>query len=226
MAKPLAAETLRGTTNSWFLIINDLRLTKNLTFVNQVHERTYQVLHQQRLLRDEMTLMYDLNKPINLSLGFYINEQEPPTENPLFIRNAQILYQQAILRWDLSPSTTVFHRLRQEEWFRKNPNLLPLFRYQMRYMINLNQVLLPFKKGDSWLFARVFDEMFMNQDSHLQPEVITQNRIYAGLGYRVNKSMNIQLGYLHQKLRLASQHYLVYPGLWLTLYKGFNTDFA
>jgi hypothetical protein len=57
-------------------------------------------------------------------------------------------------------------------------------------------VKLPISKNEeSPLFISLYDEIFLN----ISDNPFDQNRLFAALGYQVNKQMNIQLGYLRHR---------------------------
>ena len=70
--------------------------------------------------------------------------------------------------------------------FDHNHTTLHRFRYRLGTKINLN----------TFLFINLNEEIFVN----LKDQVFTENRLYAGLGYNISNSSNIQLGYMNHEI--------------------------
>jgi len=49
-------------------------------------------------------------------------------------------------------------------------------------------------------FASLYDEVFMSSGKMVSFHEPDQNRIFAGLGYQVNKALSFQAGFLYQML--------------------------
>ena len=51
------------------------------------------------------------------------------------------------------------------------------------------------KNEESSLFISLYDEIFLN----ISDTPFDQNRLFAALGYQINKQMNCQVGYLRHR---------------------------
>jgi hypothetical protein len=64
------------------------------------------------------------------------------------------------------------------------------------------------------IFLGLYDEIFLNT----QDVFFDRNRLYGAIGYQVNKSTQVQVGYLRQRVNAFAKNYLQF-GL------VFNPDF-
>ncbi len=77
-----------------------------------------------------------------------------------------------------------------EDWF-----FLHRFRYQFRTQ-------LPFWiNGDKQLYGIAADEIFISAGKNLGINIFDQNRIFLLLGFKLNKKLSVEAGYLNQTLQ-------------------------
>lgn len=77
-----------------------------------------------------------------------------------------------------------------EDWF-----FLHRFRYQFRTQYPF------YSKGDKQLYGAAADEIFIGAGKNLGVNIFDQNRIFALLGYKLNKKLSIEAGYMNQTLQ-------------------------
>jgi hypothetical protein len=68
------------------------------------------------------------------------------------------------------------------------------FRYRFMARVPLNKPTIEAKA----IFVGVYDEVFLSRGKEVKIKQPDQNRIFAGLGYQVNKDLNILGGFLYQ----------------------------
>jgi hypothetical protein len=71
-------------------------------------------------------------------------------------------------------------------------------RNRIRYRLLLTFPLSRKEMKDNTLFLGVYDEIFLGFGPNIGRNVLDQNRLYAALGWRFNKNLNLQAGYLNQ----------------------------
>ena len=54
--------------------------------------------------------------------------------------------------------------------------------------------------GSKQLFAAVYDEVFLGFGEGTGVNILDQNRLYFGLGWQIDKSSNVQVGYLYHRV--------------------------
>jgi long-subunit fatty acid transport protein len=79
------------------------------------------------------------------------------------------------------------HRYRFEQRFIESN-----YKMRFRYFLSLNIPLT--NKENNKLYFSAYNEIFLNAES----AVFDRNRVYAGLGYRINNNMRIEAGYMNQ----------------------------
>jgi hypothetical protein len=101
----------------------------------------------------------------------------------------------------------VQHRYRLEQRFLENwikdanGNYMQsdnLFRQRIRYRLMILVPLSRKEMADNTLFLNVNDEPFIGFGKGIGKNILDQNRFNINLGWRFNKDLNIQVGYLNQ----------------------------
>ncbi|ELR69235.1 hypothetical protein C900_05306 [Fulvivirga imtechensis AK7] len=98
------------------------------------------------------------------------------------------------------------HRYRLEQrWMRKKvpgqddgyENAGFNFRNRARYRLLVSVPLTNKELTDNTLFLALYDEVFLGFGKGIGKNILDQNRLYAGLGWRFDKNFNVQTGYLN-----------------------------
>jgi len=160
---------------------------------------------QQSLLR--MGVDYYSTSGAKYSVGYAWIKTFPYGEQPIAHENNEHrIWQQAELKSSLE-RVEIFHRYRLEQryienWVNTSENTFELngfsFRQRARYRLLCNVPLNKREMSDHTLFLSVWDEIFVGFGKGIAKNVVDQNRLYAGLGWRFNAACNVQLGYLNQ----------------------------
>jgi len=178
-------EYIFDQTNTWFFLLNKVKITNKLSLENELHERTGAFLSQQGTFLWRPSLGYHFHSKSSLSVGYslLINEPNDPNPKPLFhtIENNVWEQFQRLGKWNLS------HRLRQEHRWSNGFN--NRFRYRITWTHSI---------GAGPIFINLFNEFWINQKVILIPEKWSRNWTYLGLGYQLFGSSNLQLGYMNQ----------------------------
>jgi hypothetical protein len=112
------------------------------------------------------------------------------------------LYQEAILR-QKAGKISLMHRYRYEQRWIENQDFRTRFRYALFLTVPLNSKEVA-DKGSVYL--QVYDEIFINGE-RVNPSMqfFDRNRFYAGLGFRIQKGLAIQLGFMEQTTNTISK---------------------
>jgi Protein of unknown function (DUF2490) len=71
------------------------------------------------------------------------------------------------------------------------------FRYQFKATVPLNHA----KMDDKTLYAQAYDEVFVNMGEQVaNTNLLDQNRVLIGLGYKFNKFLAVEAGYMQQTI--------------------------
>lgn len=109
-------------------------------------------------------------------------------------------------RWDFS------HRFMLEQRFVgryssaevKTEDEFPLL-HRMRYMFRLQVPLTGKEMKDKTLYTAMYNEIFIGFGKNVNANIFDQNRIGLLLGYRINKNIRIEGGYLNQIIQFGRQ---------------------
>lgn len=195
-------------TNTWFFLLNKVKLNDKWSLENELHERTGAFLSQQGTFLWRPSLSYHFNNKLSASLGYslLINEPNEPNPRPIAHSIENNFWEQ--FQWKGKWNLT--HRFRQEHrWSNKFSNR---FRYRITWTHPI---------GEGPLFITVFNEFWINQKSTLIPEKWSRNWTYLGLGYQLNHSSNLQLGYMNQFDFISEDFKIVTPIVQTTLVHNF-----
>lgn len=166
---------------------------------------------QQVLLRPAVN--FHLNDQVMFTAGYSHYRNTPYGEHPARFANWEHnVYQQVQISRSIG-RVRISDRLRLEQRFiarmrsesaSEGNAVLDGYAYQNRLRFRL-MASVPLGRDtdgkDGPFSLHVYDEVFLNfGDTHI-PDHIQQNRVSALLGYRVNKPVQVMLGYLHQTIQ-------------------------
>jgi hypothetical protein len=73
-----------------------------------------------------------------------------------------------------------------------------LFRQRVRYRFLATVPISRKELKDNTLFLAIYDEPFLGFGKGIGKNILDQNRLYGAIGWRFNKNLNVQVGYLNQ----------------------------
>lgn len=112
------------------------------------------------------------------------------------------LYQEVILR-QKTGKLGLMHRYRFEQRWIENQDFRTRFRYAFFVNVPLNSKELS-EKGTVYL--QIYDEIFINGEKLKgKVQLFDRNRLYLGLGYRLQKGLALQLGFMEQTTNSVSR---------------------
>jgi hypothetical protein len=184
---------------NWMAYFGNQPVGKNMTFWNEVQYRDYGIAGDFNQLLLRTGLGYNLTENNNNLLAGYayiITDRKSGdlADNTYEHRLWQQFFNRTVIK-----RVILQHRYRTEQRFLNNDMDLR-FRYMMNIMVPLNNKNL----SKNTLYTHVFNEVFLNVDS---PR-FDRNRVYAGLGYVINPTKRLELGFLTQTLDTSSRNQL------------------
>jgi len=195
------------TQNSgWLFLMNSTKFNDKWGMHFDVQLRSQDQWNGLRHVLVRPGLTYYINASSDLTLGYLYT--------PTFLKQAgqpdlslteHRIWQQYIYKHKLGP-VNLSHRLRLEQRFIERNAADDLFAQRARYFI---RGIMPLKKAgssfESGAFLALQNELFLNVQSkaELNGAVFDQNRAYAAIGYRVNKKMDFEIGYMNQSINGA-----------------------
>ena len=202
-------------TIGWYNYFGTFKLTDKVGIHTEYQWRRDELITKpmQSLLR--VGVNYQLNQRILFRLGYACIETYPYGEIPIngmgkdftehrIFQMVQLSHKEGIV--DLS------HRFMLEQRFVgryssasvEKEDEFPLL-HRMRYMVRLQVPLKGTEIKDKTPYLALYDEIFIGFGENVNANIFDQNRIGVLLGYRFNKNVRIEGGYLNQTVQFGRQ---------------------
>jgi len=192
--------------NTWWSNINKYNISNNWFLSSELHIRRANGLSDWQQFLFRPALNYKLNSPVVLTLGYTYIKSYPYGNQPIAILTPENnLWEQITLKHQ-SGKFKISHRYRFEQRFIGKTNYTlanepiikgHVYTHRFRYRLTMSIPLSSNKK----MFAKGFDEVWVNLENNLMPVGLNQNWLYAGLGYKINSRANFQIGYMNQLVK-------------------------
>lgn len=225
LVSTLQAQTIKTDQyNTWMVYTGNHKLSEKwgLHTEYQFRRNDWFSKPMQNIVR--LGLDYKFNKDVTLTAGWsYIETfpygdfaEEVPAKYNNYKFNEQRIWEQIVIKHDQVGCFVFDSRFRLEQrWGASiknigtdtNPYYVryddPVegywkYRQRIRYRFRLQVPLNNSKILKNTIFLVVGDEIFINFGKYVTKNIFDQNRMYLGLGYKVNKDADVQLGYLNQ----------------------------
>ena len=189
----LKCQNIEENLGSWWMYFGTHKFSEKYSLHYETQLRNYEIVSNFNQLLPRFGLNYHIDKNTSVTAGYaWIPTQTSLGEGfdgDLVTENR--IWQQFILKNKVC-NINFRHRYRLEQrWIKQGEEIK--YKNRARYMLSLK---LPISKNeDSPLFISLYDEIFLN----ISDTPFDQNRLFAALGYQINKQMNFQLGYLRHR---------------------------
>lgn len=216
-APSFAQNNRLNTSNQigWYTYFGTFKLSNKLGLHTEYQFRRNQVITdwQQSLLR--IGLNYSLHPSVQLRVGYGWIETFPYGEIPLNGFGKQFtehrIFQMAQLSQKVG-KVDISHRFMLEQRFvgkyadaqAKKEAEFPLL-HRMRYMVRMQVPLKGNEIQDKTPYLAIYDEVFVGFGKNVNANVFDQNRIGVLIGYRFNKHIRLEGGYLNQTVQYGRQ---------------------
>jgi len=199
----LVAQLNTSDIGSWGMLFNQTRIHKKWSFHSEVQFRSYEINPntEQLLLRGGVNFHYNPSLVFTAGYGWitnYVNDEKVFKDQ---VVDENRIWEQIILK-NNTGRVYFEHRYRFEQRWISTTNTN--YRNRLRYLLRLTIPLNNKEVKPKTLFVGLYNEVFIN----LSNSPFDRNRLYGALGYQVNSSTNIQLGYLLQTVGTKSKQYL------------------
>lgn len=178
---------------NWIIYFGNKKIDNKWNWHHEVQYRNYNAIGDLEQLLLRTGIGYNLSENNNnLLLGYgFIHSQNylDNTDEKLEVDEHRI-YQQFITRQKFG-RVSAQHRYRFEQRFVEDN-----FRLRWRYFLGINVALNNSETQDKTYYFSFYNEIFINTDRVL----FDRNRLYTGLGYRLNKGVRFEVGYMNQFL--------------------------
>ena len=186
---PIYTQAQESNFGNWLLYIGNKKINSKWNIHNEIQFRNYNALGdlEQLLLRTGLGYTFNENKNnILLGYGYILSENYIGNTNEKLSINEHRIFQQFISKQSLG-LIKLNHRYRFEQRFVESD-----FKLRFRYFLGISIPLT--KKENNSFYLSIYNEIFLNTKS----AVFDRNRLYGGIGYKINKNIKFELGYMNQ----------------------------
>ena len=179
---------------NWMIYFGNKKINPKWNWHHEVQYRNYNAIGdlEQLLLRTGIGLnLSDANNNLLLGYGYILSENYLGDSDQKVSVHEHRIFQQFITRQTFG-RFNLQHRYRFEQRFIES-----LFRLRFRYFLSLNIPLNHREIVDNTWYASTYNEIFLNTR---KDQVFDRNRLYLGMGYKLNKTFRFELGYMNQFL--------------------------
>lgn len=186
---PMFSYSQDSNLGNWLIYIGNKKLNTKWNIHNEVQYRNYDAIGDLEQLLLRTGLGYNLsenNHNILLGYGYILSENYIGNSDDKASVNEHRIFQQFTSKQSIG-IVNLNHRYRFEQRFVEED-----FKMRFRYFLS---VTVPFSKKESnKLYLSAYNEIFLNTES----AVFDRNRIYGGLGFKINNNIKIEAGYMNQ----------------------------
>ena len=188
---PLIAQAQSSDLGNWILLFGNNKINEKFNWHHEVQYRNYNALGdlEQLLLRTGLGVNVTDNTNLLLGYGFIRSENYIIDDDKLIV-NEHRIFQQVITKQNVG-ELRLQHRYRFEQRFVEED-----FRLRFRYFLGIAIPLWKDTDSVNEFYLSSYNELFINSVSN----VFDRNRLYGGLGYRLNEMFRFELGYMNQFL--------------------------
>ena len=179
---------------NWLIYFGNKKINDKLNWHHEVQYRNYNAIGDLEQLLLRTGLGYNLtenNNNILLGYGYILSQNYIGDTDEKQDVNEHRIYQQFITRQRFG-RVNIQHRYRFEQRFVESD-----FRVRFRYFLAFNVPLNNKEMTDKTWYGSAYNEIFLNTE---KDKVFDRNRLYGGIGYRLNKTFRFELGYMNQFL--------------------------
>ena len=193
----ILVQAQESSLGNWLMYIGNKKLNSKWNIHNEVQYRNYNAVGdlEQLLLRTGIGYSFNDSKSnLLLGYGFILSENYVVNSNDKISINEHRIFQQFISNQRIG-KISLTHRYRFEQRFIESD-----FKLRFRYFLSL---MIPFSSNEANnnFYFSAYNEIFLNTKS----TVFDRNRLYGGLGYKVNKNLRFELGYMNQFLNSSQR---------------------
>ena len=187
---------------NWWIYFGNKKINSKFNWHHEVQYRNYNAIGDLEQLLLRTGIGYNLTEKNNnllLGYGFIISENYIPLVEDKAVVNEHRVYQQFISKQSFG-RVKIQHRYRLEERWVEDQD----FKLRFRYFLALNVPLNNDDMVDKTEYLSAYNELFINHKNSL----FDRNRLYGGVGYKLNSLVRFELGYMNQFFGSANRDQL------------------
>jgi len=190
---PLSAHSQESDLGNWLIYFGDKKINEKVNWHTEVQYRNYNAIGDLEQLLLRTGVGYNLtenNNNVLFGYAYILSQNYLGITDDKVDVNEHRIYQQFITRQNIA-RVSVQHRYRFEQRLVEDD-----FKLRFRYFLALNIPINQRTVVDNTVYFSAYNEIFLNSTGNR----FDRNRLYGGLGYRLNKSFRFELGYMNQFL--------------------------
>jgi len=189
----------KSDIGNWFIYFGNQKINQNWNWHNEIQYRNYDFIGDTNQLLLRTGLGYNLtenNNNVLLGYAFVNTHKYIPNSDQKQESNEHRIFQQFITKQNFG-RFYFLHRYRVEE------RLLPDdFQVRLRYFLNATIPLNKKTLDKNAIYFSTYNEIFVNTEKPL----FDRNRIYAALGFVINKNFKVEAGFMSQILEQSNRN--------------------
>ncbi len=194
----LTVSSQSSDLGNWMMYFGNKKINQNINWHSEVQYRNYNAIGDLEQLLLRTGVGYDLtdnNNNILLGYGYILSQNYIPASDDKVDVEEHRIFQQFITKQNINNRVMLQHRYRFEQRFIEDD-----FRLRFRYFLGINIPIVESKN----LYISAYNEIFLNSTGN----VFDRNRLYGGMGYKLNDKFRFELGYMNQFLNNGNRDQL------------------
>lgn len=184
----------KSDLGNWLIYFGNKQINSKWNLHHEIQYRNYNAIGDLEQLLLRTGIGYNLtenNNNILLGYGFIHSQNYVEGLEDKVSTDEHRVFQQFITRQNAG-RVSFQHRYRFEQRWVENQD----FRLRFRYFLSVNVPINNKTMVDNTWYASAYNEIFINNNGIL----FDRNRLYGGMGYRLNSKFRFELGYMNQFL--------------------------
>jgi hypothetical protein len=190
---PFISISQNSDFGNWLIYFGDKKINNKFNWHHEVQYRNYNAIGDLEQLLLRTGIGYNLtenNNNILLGYGFIASENYLNNSEEKVTVNEHRIYKQFITKQKFG-RVSFQHRYRFEQRFIED-----IFKLRFRYFLSTNITLNNKSMVDRTIYFSAYNEIFINSE----PTLFDRNRLYGGIGYKLNNKLRFEAGYMNQFL--------------------------
>lgn len=190
---PISSFAQSSNLGNWLIYIGSKKIDKKWNLHHEVQYRNYNAIGDLEQLLLRTGIGYNLSENNNNLLfgyGYILSQNYIANTDDKVDVNEHRIFQQFVTKQRFG-RVNLQHRYRFEQRFVEDDFKLR-FRYFLAFAIPLTKKSMESKT----FYLSSYNEIFLNTKAN----VFDRNRLYGGLGYKLNKNFRFEIGYMNQFL--------------------------
>ncbi len=190
---PFIAISQNSDFGNWLIFLGNKGFKEKFNWHSELQYRNYNAIGdlEQLLVRTGVGMnLSENNNNVLLGYGYVRSENYDPSNTEKLVTEEHRVFQQFITKQSFG-RFNFQHRYRFEQRFIKHN-----FRMRLRYFFGLQIPINRKELIEKTTYFSAYNEVFLNTHH----AVFDRNRLYVGAGYKFNKAVRVEVGYMNQVL--------------------------